>query len=87
MRAGTAPLSWRRGGFSRDRLPDALKPVVTVPKYGFETAIQLQRSYARFEVEALGASGRLLGRSEPFGLPRWTAEAPRLGVPPGPIAG
>ena len=48
----------------------ALKPVVTVPKYGFETAIQLQRSYARFEVEALGASGRLLGRSKPFGLPR-----------------
>jgi len=43
---------------------------VTVPKFGFETAIQLQRGYARFEVEALGAGARVLGTSKPFEPPR-----------------
>jgi EmrB/QacA subfamily drug resistance transporter len=59
--------SWRVLGGSR---AGALKPVVTVPKFGFETAIQLQRGYARFEVEALGAGARVLGISAPFELPR-----------------
>jgi hypothetical protein len=55
--------SWRVLGGSRD---GPLKAVVTVPKFGFETAIQLQRGYARFEVEALDAGGRVLDTSAPF---------------------
>ena len=37
-----------------------------VPKFGFETAIALPKSYASYKVEALGADGRVIGTSAPF---------------------
>ncbi len=43
-----------------------LAVVAKVPKFGFETAIALPKSYASYEVEALGADGRVIGTSTPF---------------------
>jgi EmrB/QacA subfamily drug resistance transporter len=43
-----------------------LSPVASAPKSGFETAIPLVQSYASFEVQALGAGGRVIGASRPF---------------------
>ncbi len=40
--------------------------VATTAKSGFQTAIPLRRSYTTFEVQALGAAGRVLGTSRPF---------------------
>ena len=47
-----------------------LTPVATVRKSGFETAIPVPRSDTSFEVEALDAGGRVIGRSEPFAVAR-----------------
>jgi hypothetical protein len=41
----------------------SLKRVARAARTGFETAIRLRRSRTRFEVQALGASGRVLGTS------------------------
>jgi EmrB/QacA subfamily drug resistance transporter len=43
-----------------------LAGVKTAARSGFETAISLPRSYGSYEVEALGAGGRVLGTSKPF---------------------
>jgi hypothetical protein len=43
-----------------------LMPVATAAKSGFETAIPIRGSYASFEVQALDASGKVLGTSKPF---------------------
>jgi hypothetical protein len=43
-----------------------LAVVAKVPKFGFETAIALPKSYASYKVEALGADGRVIGTSAPF---------------------
>ncbi len=40
--------------------------VASAPKSGFETAIALPRSYASYEVEALDASGKVIGTSPQF---------------------
>jgi hypothetical protein len=42
--------------------------VGTAPKTGFETPITVSPGYGRFRVQALGARGRLLGTSKPFGI-------------------
>ncbi|MBA3807859.1 MAG: MFS transporter [Solirubrobacterales bacterium] len=44
----------------------ALKATVSAPKVGFETAIPAPQSYARFEIQALAADGRVLGVSPAF---------------------
>jgi hypothetical protein len=55
--------SWRlRAGDSAD----ALRPVATVAKNGFETAIKLRRRYGFYALDALDASGRVLRSSAPF---------------------
>jgi EmrB/QacA subfamily drug resistance transporter len=46
--------------------PGRLSAVTTAPRFGFETAIQLPHGYPSFEVEALGANGRVIGTSKPF---------------------
>jgi hypothetical protein len=46
--------------------PGRLSVVTTAPRFGFETAIQLPHGYPSFEVQALGANGRLIGTSKPF---------------------
>jgi EmrB/QacA subfamily drug resistance transporter len=45
---------------------DALAPVTSAKRSGFETALRVPGSYRAFEVEALGADGRVLGTSHPF---------------------
>jgi Arylsulfotransferase (ASST) len=58
----TAVGAWRLlGGPS----PHALKPLTTVPRKGFETAIALGHAPAYVEAQALGAGGALLGSSRP----------------------
>jgi hypothetical protein len=54
--------SWRVLGGSR---AGRLAAVATHPKSGFETAIPLARAYARVEVQALDAAGRVIGASQP----------------------
>jgi hypothetical protein len=44
----------------------ALRPVASVTRSGFETAIPLPQSHRSFEVQALNAAGRPLGTSKPF---------------------
>ncbi len=39
----------------------------TAPRYGFETAITVPRSYAKYQVQALDTRGRVIGVSSPFG--------------------
>jgi hypothetical protein len=41
----------------------SLRPVATVPKTRFETAISVPSGYTTFQVEALGRGGHVLGRS------------------------
>jgi hypothetical protein len=50
--------------------PDAasLKPLTTVGKSGFETAIPLSQSLRTYEVQAVDGSGHVLGTSRPFGV-------------------
>jgi EmrB/QacA subfamily drug resistance transporter len=43
-----------------------LSAVATKAKSGFETAISVPQSYKSFEVQALGAGGRVIGSSRPF---------------------
>ncbi len=43
-----------------------MKPIATHPRSGFETAISAPAGYARFEVQALDAAGRVIGTSRPF---------------------
>ncbi|TMK98330.1 MAG: MFS transporter [Actinobacteria bacterium] len=43
-------------------------PVATRAKSGFETAIPVPQNYESFEVQALGADGRVIGASRPFTL-------------------
>ncbi len=51
--------------------PRRLAVVAMRPKSGFETSIALAGSYQSFEVQALDASGRVIGASRPFaGSPR-----------------
>lgn len=46
--------------------PGHLKPVATVAKSGFETAIHLKRAYLAYEVSALAANGHVLRTSGMF---------------------
>ena len=41
--------------------------VTTTAKAGFETAIALSQGYQAYEVQALDASGKVLGTSKAFG--------------------
>jgi hypothetical protein len=52
--------------------PDAatLRPVASSARAGFETAIPAPPGEREFEVQALDASGRVLGTSPPFSLAR-----------------
>jgi EmrB/QacA subfamily drug resistance transporter len=43
-----------------------LAAVRTAPKSGFETAIPVSPGYSSFEIQALGANGRVIGASRPF---------------------
>ncbi|MEU6266749.1 arylsulfotransferase family protein [Saccharopolyspora shandongensis] len=45
--------------------PDQLRPIADAPKTGFETAAELPAPEAFAAVEALGADGQVLARSEP----------------------
>ncbi len=56
--------SWRVLG-GRD--PGNLAPIATAPKSGFETAIAVRSGYHAYEIQALDASGRVLGTSRVFG--------------------
>jgi EmrB/QacA subfamily drug resistance transporter len=59
----TRVVSWRvLAGPSADRLA----VVATRAKSGFETAIPLSQSYMSFKLQALSASGRVIGASRPF---------------------
>jgi hypothetical protein len=59
----TRVVSWRvlAGGAA-----GRLTAVATQAKSGFETAIPVPQSYKSFEVQALGAGGRVIGASQPF---------------------
>jgi EmrB/QacA subfamily drug resistance transporter len=46
--------------------PARLSAVTSAPRSGFETAIPVSAGYASFEVQALGADGRVIGASPPF---------------------
>ncbi|MGH2855049.1 MAG: arylsulfotransferase family protein, partial [Solirubrobacteraceae bacterium] len=46
--------------------PGRLSVVAARAKSGFETAIPVPQSYKSFEVQALGANGRVIGASRPF---------------------
>ncbi len=60
----TRVASWRvLGGPSASQLT----VLGTAPRYGFETAIKLPRSYAKYQVQALDTGGRVIGVSSPFG--------------------
>jgi EmrB/QacA subfamily drug resistance transporter len=59
----TQLVSWRVLGGSSS---SALSAVATKAKAGFETAIQVPRSYGSFEVQALDAGGHVIGTSRPF---------------------
>jgi hypothetical protein len=55
--------SWRLlGGTSGSQM----KPVVTKPKSGFETAIPVTGTATNYELEALDSSGHVIGTSAPF---------------------
>jgi hypothetical protein len=56
----TAVRSWR--AFSGDN-PSGLAPVTEVPRNAFETAISLPAAHPWFAVQALDASGQVLGTS------------------------
>jgi hypothetical protein len=59
----TQVASWRiLAGSSGGRL----RVATMASRYGFETAIQVHGSDSTFEVEALSATGRVLGTSKPF---------------------
>ncbi len=59
----TAVVSWRvLAGAGAGQLT----AVAHAARSGFETAIPVPRGYARFEVQALGASDRAIGTSQPF---------------------
>ena len=59
----TQVASWRvLAGSSASRLA----VVKTAAKSGFETAIPVPQGYESFEVQALDASGRVIGASRPF---------------------
>jgi EmrB/QacA subfamily drug resistance transporter len=45
----------------------SLQPVASASRSGFETTIPVAASYQRYEVQALDASGKVLGSSQPFG--------------------
>ena len=61
----TEVASWRVLAGSSSR---SLVPIRTVPRLGFETAIEVPPGYRAFRVQALGANGRVLGSSTPFGV-------------------
>jgi hypothetical protein len=44
-----------------------LSPVTTTPRSGFETAIKLSHRYPAYQVQALDATGKVIGTSEVFG--------------------
>ena len=55
--------SWRVLG---GEATGALSAVATAPRAGFETAIPLAQTHARFQLQALDSEGRVLGTSPPF---------------------
>jgi hypothetical protein len=59
----TRVVSWRVLAGST---PDRLSVVAGAARSGFETAIPLAQGYSRYEVQALGAGGRVLGASRVF---------------------
>jgi hypothetical protein len=65
LRGGTAYVSWNGAtGVARWRAVDGDgTELATVPRHGFETAIPLPAGGSSVTVEALGASGQVLGRS------------------------
>ena len=46
--------------------PGQLTPVETAARSGFETKVALKQSYANYELQALDASGRVIGTSKSF---------------------
>ncbi len=44
----------------------ALTAVAQAPRSGFETAIPIAQAHERFELQALGSNGRVIGTSQPF---------------------
>jgi EmrB/QacA subfamily drug resistance transporter len=69
----TQVVAWRvlaRAGTGAGRM----KVVARAPKSGFETTIPVSAAYGRFEVQALDATGRVLGTSPPF-VPRGSAQS------------
>jgi MFS family permease len=59
----TQVVSWRvMAGPGADRLT----VVAARPNSGFETAVPVPQGYTSFEVQALGADGRVIGASRPF---------------------
>ena len=56
----TSVSSWRVIAGSR---PTGLQPIATAPAAGFETTITVQSSDRYFAVQAIGASGQVLGSS------------------------
>ncbi len=61
----TKVVSWR---VLAARTGGRLEPVTNAARTGFETAIAVPAGYARFEVQALDAGGRVLGVSRPSTL-------------------
>jgi EmrB/QacA subfamily drug resistance transporter len=61
----TQLVSWRLlAGASSNRL----RAVSSATKAGFETAISVPQSYQSFQLQALGAKGKIVGVSKPFSL-------------------
>ncbi|MFZ2113672.1 MAG: MFS transporter [Solirubrobacteraceae bacterium] len=64
----TEVVSWRvlAGPAPGEHAPGKLTAVASAARSGFETALPVPLSYKSFEVEALGAKGRVIGASRPF---------------------
>ena len=43
-----------------------MTPVASAARSGFETAISVPAGYQSFEIQALDATGRVIGASRPF---------------------
>ncbi|HTU87613.1 MAG TPA: MFS transporter [Solirubrobacteraceae bacterium] len=57
--------SWRVLGVSS---AGSTTTLASAAKSGFETAIPVAQGYSRFEVQALGSNGHVIGTSAPFGV-------------------
>jgi EmrB/QacA subfamily drug resistance transporter len=67
----TEVVSWRvLAGSGSGSDPGPLAVVARAARSGFETAIGVPNGYKSFEVQALGAGGRVIGTTRPFALGR-----------------